>query len=57
MIAEYVDADPDKFNKRVPLRRLGTTEEIGGVVVFLCSDRASYMTGSTVDVSAGLAMH
>jgi len=25
--------------------------------VFLASDRASYMTGATVDVSAGLAMH
>jgi 3-oxoacyl-[acyl-carrier protein] reductase len=57
MIAEYVDADPEKFNKRVPLGRLGTTAEVGGVVVFLCSDRASYMTGATVDVSAGLAMH
>jgi 3-oxoacyl-[acyl-carrier protein] reductase len=52
-----VDADPDKFNRRVPLGRIGKTEEIAAVVVFLCSDRASYMTGATVDVSGGLAMH
>jgi 3-oxoacyl-[acyl-carrier protein] reductase len=57
MIAPFVDADPDKFNRRVPLGRIGKTEEIAAVVVFLCSDRASYMTGATVDVSGGLAMH
>jgi len=57
MLAPAVDADPERFNRRVPLGRLGTTEEIAGVVVFLCSRRADYMTGATVDVSGGLAMH
>jgi len=57
MLAEAIDADPERYNKRVPLGRIGKTEEIAGVVVFLCSDRASYMTGATVDVSGGLAMH
>ncbi len=57
MIAAAIDADPERFNKRAPLGRIGTTEEIAGVVVFLCSQRASYMTGATVDVSGGLAMH
>lgn len=57
MIAAAVDADPDKFHKRAPLQRMGTTEEIGQVAVFLASERASYMTGATVDVSGGLAMH
>ena len=57
MVAEAIDADPERFNKRVPLGRIGQTEEIAAVVVFLCSRRASYMTGATVDVSGGLAMH
>ncbi len=57
MLAPAIDADPEKYNKRAPLGRIGKTEEIGAVVVFLCSDRASYMTGATVDVSGGLAMH
>jgi 3-oxoacyl-[acyl-carrier protein] reductase len=57
MVAAAIDADPDKFNRRVPLGRVGRTEEIAGVVLFLCSVRASYMTGATVDVSGGLAMH
>ena len=57
MVAAAIDADPERFNQRVPLGRIGRTEEIAAVVVFLCSDRASYMTGATVDVSGGLAMH
>ncbi len=57
MVAEAIEADPERFNKRVPLGRVGRTEEIAGVVAFLCSHRASYMTGATVDVSGGLAMH
>jgi len=57
MVAAAIDADPEKFNRRVPLGRIGRTEEIAAVVVFLCSARASYMTGATVDVSGGLAMH
>ncbi len=57
MMAAAVAKDPAQFNRRVPLGRLGTTEEIGSVVVFLCSAQAAYMTGATVDVSGGLAMH
>lgn len=57
MIADAVAADPGSFNRRVPLGRLGTTREIADVAVFLASERASYMTGATVDVSGGLAMH
>jgi 3-oxoacyl-[acyl-carrier protein] reductase len=57
MVARAIDADPERFNRRVPLGRIGRTEEIAAVVVFLCSERASYMTGATVDVSGGLAMH
>lgn len=57
MIADAVAADPEAFHSRVPLGRLGQTREIADVVVFLASDRASYMTGATVDVSGGLAMH
>jgi 3-oxoacyl-[acyl-carrier protein] reductase len=56
MLAPFVDANPEKFRNRVPLGRLGTTEEVANVVIFLASDRAGYMTGATVDVSGGLLM-
>ncbi|MGH7805071.1 MAG: SDR family oxidoreductase [Candidatus Binatia bacterium] len=32
----------------IPLRRLGTPREIGDVVAFLCSERASYVSGAVV---------
>jgi 3-oxoacyl-[acyl-carrier protein] reductase len=32
----------------IPLQRLGTTREVGDVVAFLCSDRASYVSGTVV---------
>ena len=57
IIAAAYEAEPERFNRRAPLGRIGQTEEIAQVAVFLCSDRASYMTGATVDVSGGLAMH
>jgi len=56
MLAAASGADPEKSKRRVPPGRLGRAPEIAGLAVFLCSDRASYTTGATVDVS-GLAMH
>jgi glucose 1-dehydrogenase len=40
--------------KNIPLKRLGSPEEIAGAVAFLCSDDASYMTGSTLVIDGGL---
>ncbi len=57
IIAKQIDTDPEKYNKRSLLQRIAKPEEIGRVAVFLCSDRASYMTGAAVDVSGGMALH
>jgi len=38
----------------IPLRRLGTTREVGDVVAFLCSERASYVSGIVVLVDGAL---
>ena len=39
-----------------PLKRLGRPEEVAGVVVFLASDAASFITGASIDVNGGLYM-
>jgi 3-oxoacyl-[acyl-carrier protein] reductase len=38
----------------VPMRRMGTPEEIANVVRFLCSDESSYLTGQVIGVDGGL---
>jgi len=39
---------------RIPMQRLGTPEEVAGMVVFLCSDAASYITGQVIGINGGL---
>jgi NAD(P)-dependent dehydrogenase (short-subunit alcohol dehydrogenase family) len=40
----------------IPLKRLGTADEVAQVVLFLCSTASSYMTGSVVTVDGGKVM-
>jgi glucose 1-dehydrogenase len=49
--------DPVKLKsltEQIPLARLGTTDDVTGVAVFLASDEAGYVTGSTYVVDGGL---
>ena len=57
IMAKQIDANPEETNRRALLNRIARVEEIAQVVVFLCSDRASYMIGASVDVSGGMALH
>jgi 3-oxoacyl-[acyl-carrier protein] reductase len=50
----YPDGPSESDLQAIPLRRLGRTREIGDVVAFLCSARASYVTGTVVAVDGGL---
>jgi len=42
--------------KVYPLRRLGKAQDIANAVVFLASDRASFITGQTLSVSGGYSV-
>jgi len=50
----YPDGPSEKDLETIPLRRLGTAREVGDVVCFLASDRASYVTGAALGVDGGL---
>ena len=42
------------YQANIPLGRAGTPEDVSGVVTFLCSDAARYVTGQTIVVDGGL---
>ncbi len=46
----------DNLIKNIPLRRLGTAQEVANVVAFLASDLSSYITGATIFVNGGSYM-
>lgn len=60
-VIETPMVDPIKADKqgmegllgRIPMKRMGRPEEISNVVLFLCSDASSYMTGAVIPVDGG----
>lgn len=48
------DLPREQILKMIPMRRLGTPEEVGSVASFLCSDAASYITRQVITVDGGL---
>lgn len=42
-----------KIVESIPLRRLGTTEEVASTIYFLCSGQASYVTGGEIHINGG----
>jgi 3-oxoacyl-[acyl-carrier protein] reductase len=56
------DLLPEEFIARmadgeVPLGRFGRVDEVSGIVAFLASDRASYITGASIDVAGGMGRY
>jgi NAD(P)-dependent dehydrogenase (short-subunit alcohol dehydrogenase family) len=54
LLEVYPDGPTEADLAAIPLRRLGSTREIGDLVAFLCSDRGAYITGTTIPVDGGL---
>ena len=56
MLQQMVDegiASLDQYNNRTPMKRVAEMDEIASVVQFLVSDRASYITATTITVDGG----
>jgi NAD(P)-dependent dehydrogenase (short-subunit alcohol dehydrogenase family) len=56
--SQYYPSDPDEVGREmvrmVPLRRLGTVDEVAAAVVWLLSEEASYVTGQNVIIAGGI---
>ena len=52
--AGSLEAAEERARSEVPAGRLGTPEEHGDLVAFLCSERASYLTGAVIPLDGGL---
>lgn len=48
------DLPMEEIVKMIPMRRLGKPEDVAGIVAFLCSDEASYVTRQVFSVNGGM---
>ena len=63
LLAQFLDAGEDgakilkALERAVPMKRIGRPDDVPGIVAFLASDDAEYITGQVISVSGGLTMH
>jgi 3-oxoacyl-[acyl-carrier protein] reductase len=56
MTSTMTEEQREKVLEEIPLSRLGTSDDVAGVVLFLASDEAGYITGQVIGVNGGLYM-
>jgi 3-oxoacyl-[acyl-carrier protein] reductase len=54
MTAAFYEKHLEEIKKQVPMKRLGTAQEVAALVSFLCSEAARYITGQTFVIDGGL---
>ena len=59
--AEKIHPDPEGYNQHIldlqAIKRRGTPDDIGNLVVFLAGDMASFITGQLIEIDGGWVMH
>ena len=57
-MTSFIDGESeDKIINQIPLNRLGNSEDVAKLIMFLASDEASYITGQTISIDGGLLMY
>lgn len=54
---EYAGRIHDALKRAIPMHRLGQPNDVPGMIAFLASDDAGFITGQVISVSGGLTMH
>lgn len=56
MMSNFSEADKEALREEIPLSRLGSVEDVANTVAFLCSEKASYITGQVISVNGGIVI-
>lgn len=56
MMSGFSEADKEALREEIPLSRLGRAEDVANAVAFLCSEKASYITGQVISVNGGIVI-
>lgn len=56
MIRDQLEAQPGYYESRIPIGRVAEPEDIANIVVFMASEAAAYLTGTTIDATGGMLM-
>ena len=56
MMSGFSEADKEALREEIPLSRLGSVEDVANAVAFLCSEKASYITGQVISVNGGIVI-
>ena len=56
MTSVLSDSVKENINTQIPLKRMGTAQDVANLVKFLASEEASYITGQVINVDGGMVM-
>jgi 3-oxoacyl-[acyl-carrier protein] reductase len=45
-----------RYAEQIPVRRLGTAEEVADAITFLCAESSGFINGATIDINGGFFM-
>jgi 3-oxoacyl-[acyl-carrier protein] reductase len=56
MAMQAGEAVNQRYAEQIPVRRLGTADEVGASIAFLCADSSGFINGATIDINGGFFM-